>query len=119
MSQALVDHMTAKSEVIAESAANSKVAAQRLLEGINHLRKQRCDWCGGYGHRNNACGFRKRLLIRSGTTILTKALCESFHQSGIESRRHLHDPDLALNLPPAQIGRKRTRASSMGAGYMN
>ncbi len=61
-----------------DNTAEYKATAVIMKSALTHLRKQHCDWCGGYGHRNGACGLRKRLLLRAGMCATSKAMCEAF-----------------------------------------
>ena len=108
----------------AQNAANDMTVeyvdtAKTVLSSIKVLRKQRCDFCGGYGHRNNACRLRQRILLRSGVTATSKSLMEAFLQSEVDKRRPHANDQAVINLPPAQIGRKRTRAHSNQGGYIH
>ena len=90
-----------------------------LHRSITHLRLQRCDLCGGYGHGNNHCGLRARIYALAGTADPIRTIIQGFVDSSVGARRlaRRHNAPLAaaINLPPRQVGRKRARLSRSGS----
>ena len=123
MSQVLLDHINA---LIGEVGANKpsdvhKAELKRVKGLIEGFRKQRCYECGGYGHRDGMCGFKKRLYAVAGRTeFITNAVNGAFkkeimRRGELRRKEEAMDYHLIARHAPANRGLKRYYSQSDAA----
>ena len=115
MSNVLLTHITSLiNEAGRDKPSDAHKADLTRVKGlIEGFRKQQCYECGGYGHRDGACGFRKRLYAVAGKTeFVTNAVNGAFkkeimRRGEIRRKEEAVDYHLIARKAPANRGLKR------------
>ena len=114
------DQMRLIWKYVAKAAADPKMArlrhqtCHRIITIGMQLDKQRCHECDGYGHKDGACGYRKRLYALVGACYDSKNIFNSAHVKVVQrrgkvfgQRAHERADPFDWRDAPAQINRRQ------------